>query len=846
MVEVFRESRRRSRRGVVAWLRFWSRTSADLAVTLIQEWWTVARESGRSGSSPQGRVRVGMDVRSALREMGRSPGSAGLASLTLGIGLAASLLMLVLVRDVLMRPLPFSQPERLVRLLERNEAGNGFWPSFPNIVDWREQATVLEGVAAAEVGTVKPVLIGGTAVGVPVARVSRGFFDLLGIEPRVGRNFTADENQPGGEAVAIISEELWRGVLGSSPLGELTLDVGRDRFRVIGVLPSGFRFLGNGNAWLSAGVWLPLERSTDLGPRQSHGYHTVARLRGGVGLEQARQTMQALAVQLREANHGSTDADFIDVQPLLQAVIGSAGAPLRLLLIAAFVVLIIACLNVAAVLLARGLGRSHAFAVRTALGARRWDLIRLQLMHAVALAVPGTLIGILGAWGGLIAVRSLWPSAVARLDQASIDPAAVALCTGIALIAAMVSGVAPALVLSGRRGIADPMRTHGSTSTTRSQRLLWDGFVGGQIALTLVLLAGSSLLTRSLMAALAVDTGYDTGGVAIASIALPDSRFEEPARRVTFYDEVLRRLRGSPGISAAGLVSVPPDEAYTMVGRSGRGPGDQRTMWIAYRIADPGYFETVHIPVEAGGMDVASNGVLIDRELANGLWQPGAVPIGERVDAESDMTVTGVTGSTRLWNQQAAIGAIYVDYHRRPESLLSMYVVARGTNAAAAGAAIRAAVRATDPIVPVDVRSLNSRLRDTMADRTLMLGIAGAFAGVALLLAIAGVYALVSQAVARRHRESGIRLVLGARPSQVRRRVLGVGLRGVFAGIPIGVLAAIAAGWTLRSQLFQVSFFDAFAFAVPVVLLLGASLFAAWLPARRATRVDPVKLLRDN
>jgi putative ABC transport system permease protein len=420
------------------------------------------------------------------------------------------------------------------------------------------------------------------------------------------------------------------------------------------------------------------------------------------------------------------------------------------------------------------------------------------------------------------------------------------LCAGIALIAALVAGMAPAFALSSRRRIADPMRSHGSTTMTRAHRLLWDSFVGGQVALTLVLLAGSALLTRSLLASLAVDTGYDAEGVTIASLALPESRFEEPERRVTFYDEVLRRLRETAGIAAAGVISVPPDEVYTMIGRSGRGQGDDRTMWIAYRITDPGYFETLRIPVEAGTLDALSNGVLIDRNMASGLWQPGAVPIGERVDTESDMTVAGVTGSTRLWNQQAVVGAVYVDYHRRPESLLSMYVVARGRDAGAAGAAIRDAVRATDPLVAVEVRTLNSRLRATMADRTLMLGIALAFAAVALLLAIAGVYALVSQAVERRKRESGIRLVLGALPRQVRRRVLRVGLRGVLVGTPIGLLAACIAGWMIQSQLFQIRFYDGFAFATPVVVLLGASLLAAWLPARRATRVDPVQLLRDG
>jgi predicted permease len=645
----------------------------------------------------------------------------------------------------------------------------------------------------------------------------------------------------------MISTEYWRGRLGGRPLADLSLEIGRDAYRVIGVLPAEFRFLGHGNAWLRADVWLPLERETDHGGRTSHGFHTIARLSPGVELESARRAMNDLAARLRAEHGQATHADSIRVEPLMDAVLAPARAPLRLLLIASFVVLLVACCNLGASLLARGIARGRELAVRAALGARRTDIARLLLVQAAIIALPGTVLGVAGAWCALIVIRSQSPDAVPRLHEAAMNPAAIAVAVVLALATAAAAGLLPALTLSVRN-VAKEFRTHGAATGTRRQRWLWDGFVAAQTALTLVLLVSSAVLVRSLLSALSVDVGYRWNDVVIASITLPERRFDEETRRVLFYDALLQRLRAAPGVDAAGLVNVPPDEIYNRIGPVRR-PDTETQLWSGFRLVDQGFFETLEIPVLAGSLDTSGDAVLIDENMASALWGAGARPVGERVQGSGGgpaSAVAGVAGSIRMWNQNTPIGAMYVHYSRVPQQLLAMQVLARGPDRSRVADAIRQAIAATDPVVPFAIVALEDRVRASMADRSLMMLIASGFAGVALFLAAAGVYALVAQAVARRRRESGIRLILGAHPRHVRRRVVRLGLRSCMAGIAVGLLASFAAAMLIRAQLSDVAALDPLAFLAATVLLIAAAWLASAIPARRAGRVDPVRLLRDD
>lgn len=840
MLEVFEDGLAAARRrGMLAVALFTGRAVLDAVVAGAAERRSppVEARSWRQG--------LRLDIRAAVRDASRRPGAAFLSIGTLALGIAATVLIGVLVRDVLLAPLPFADPDGLVRLLERTEEGATFWPSLPNVVDWREQARVFDGVAAADIGTVKPVLIGNDARRVTTGSVSQGFFELLGIRPVAGRGFRPEEGVAGAAAVVLIGEELWS-ALGRPPLEDLVLRIDRETAPVIGVVPAGFRFLGHGNGWLQADVWTALERN---GPqeRRSHGYHTVARLAPGTDLASARAAMAQLATRLAATYGDDTDAQTVVVEPLASAVLGRTRDPLTLLGAGAIVVLLVSVLNLGAGLLARGIAGAPGLAVRTALGARRADLIRLQLIHASVLAGPGAILGGGLAWLGLQVIRSLSAGAVPRLDQAGIDPLAVAGAVGIAWLAALAAGVLPALTLSRTAGLSARVRTRGSTRG-KHHNLMWDLFVAGQIALTMGLLVAAGLLVRSMIAALDMDLGYEPAGVVIAPIALPESRYLEPDRRVAYFEALLDRLRADPAIAAAGMVSTPPDETFAYIAPARRDVGEA-SFWSGFRLADPDYFQTLRIPVETGSLDPASDAVVIDRQLADALWKAES-PLGTRVaSAMTDglLPVSGVVGGIREWQQEdGGLGAIYMHYRRRPDALLTMNVLARGPSPQATIRAFRAAASATDPLVPIDVDLLGDRIARSMADRRLMLGIAGGFALIALLLAAAGVHSLITQAAARRRRETGIRMILGESGGSIRRRMLGAGLRAAVFGVSAGAIVAWMAGRALRSQLFGITAGDPAGLGGAAALLLVTAGLAAWLPARRAVRTDPAALLRDE
>jgi hypothetical protein len=393
--------------------------------------------------------------------------------------------------------------------------------------------------------------------------------------------------------------------------------------------------------------------------------------------------------------------------------------------------------------------------------------------------------------------------------------------------------------------VANRMRTRDSTDT-RGRRRVWDAFVGAQAALTLVLLVSSLMLLRSLLAALSVDVGYDASAVTMVSISLPETTYAEPARRVAFHEQFLERLRGRPEVVAAGITNIPPDEIQAWIGRTSRPEDETRTMWGGYRIVDPGFFEVLRVPVQSGELS-RSGAVLVDRTVVDGLFD-GEAPIGRRVRssvAGLTLTVSGVAGSVRQWDQNMPIGFVYQDYRQQPELLLSMHVLVRG-DAVQIADAVRSTMNAVDPLVPYSLASLNERIRATMSSRALMLLIALGFAAVSLVLAAVGIHALVAQSVARRHRESGIRLVLGAAPGQVHRRLAGMGVRSALIGIAVGALASIGAARAIRSQLFGLDTLDPLSLFGSIAVLASVAWVAAWLPARKAGRVDPAGLLHES
>jgi putative ABC transport system permease protein len=842
LLEVFRDAYTRRRGSRVG---FWMRMLVDLLVTAMAE--RMSGQRAPDGGRRSGVGAVMLDLTVAVRRLGREPGQAAVSAFALGVGLAATVLAAVLVRDVLLTPLPFAEPDRLVRLLERDSTGGGWYPSYPNIRDWREQATFLDGVVATDVPQDRTVLFDGSAVRTSVGAVSRGFFELLGVRPVVGRTFAPEEDVAGGPPVALVSREFWRSVLGERALAGIALTIGTETYAVIGVLPSGFRFLAEPGAWRNASIWLPLERN-ELGGRQSHGYHTVARLREGVTLEAAAAGMTRLSAALK-AQHGEpTQADDVRVTALSDEVVGAARQPLRLLLGAAVFVLLVTCFNLAGAVLARGLARSRELSIRVSLGARRRDLIRHVVIETGALAVPGAAIGILLAAAGLRAVQSMGLS-VPRLDEVRLDAVGVGLTVLLAVVVAVGAGLVPALALPVR-DLAARLRTQGPPTHTREQRHLWHGFVAVQVALTLVLLAGTGLLVRSLREVVTRDIGYEPGGLLAVDVSLPELHYADDARRVRYYTEALERVRRLPGVQAAGLTNVLPHETTARTSSTRSVRSDTLFVFGGLRVVDPGYFAALGITQLAGaGFDAGvarQHAAVIDTTLVRQLWRDRS-PLGDGVRnyyVGDTLTVIGTVASIREWNYRP-VGVVYVDYRARPAFLLDMHFIVRPATPQVA-AAVRGALEAIDPLVPVTVEGLETRIAQTYGERRLLLLIAACFAAVALLLAALGVYAVVAYAVARELKAAAIRITLGARRGAVIGRLIVRGLRPVLTGLLAGAVAAVPAFAALRSQLFGVQPFDPLSLAGGVVALTAIAVLAAYLPARTAGRVDPIVILRPD
>jgi predicted permease len=792
---------------------------------------------------------VSSDIQHGIRRLAKSPAWAATAAGTLALGLAASIVAAVLVRDVLLRPLPFHEPERLVRIVEVSENGRRWWPSFPNAADWREHGRMFAGVGIADVPAVRPVEVNGQAVRVAVSRAARGLFETLGVRPVVGRVFTPEENRPGGPPSAMVSEAFWRRHLGGAAPGVSRVLVGLEQLTVVGVLPASFRFLGDGGDWSHADVWTPLERNTNLGRRTTHGYHVVARLRDGLALNDARADMNDLLRVLRAQHAQPTQAHTALLTPLQDFVVGGARDSLQLLLYAAAGLLLVSCLNLAAAILAQGLSRARELSLRLALGATRWKLARHLLAEAAALAVPGAILGLGLAALGLRLIRTRAAASLPRLDEASLDPQAVLVGCGVAALTMVAAGLVPAALLSARSPV-DRLRTHGATAASPGRERAWTMFVVAQMALTMVLLTGTGLLVRSFVAAVSVDVGYDARDVLAVDVALPETHYSAPGRRIAYYDAALDRLRSTPGVRAAGLTNVLPHVTSMLMASTRRDRPEAKTVFGGYRLIDRGYLDAIGVvQVQGQGLHAAGT-ALIDRTLHDSLWSGGPA-LGDRVlnnFSDRPLTVAGVVGAVREWQQvNDTIGAVYVDFRERPDRIQAMHVVVRYAGGRARGeAVILDALRSVDPLVPVTIAPLAARAGESLSGRRLMLLLASGFGACALLLAAAGVHAMVAFAVGRERRESAIRLALGAQPCALGARVLWKGIGPAAAGVAVGIAAAVPLARVMRAQLFQVEPSDPRAFACAAFALLAAAIAAAAVPARRAARVPAAEALRED
>jgi predicted permease len=798
------------------------------------------------------------DVRLALRRMWRAPGFTALAVLTLMLAVGATTAIFTIVDHVVLRPLPYPAPERLVAISGKSESGEPVaYVSSADWLDWRAASRTLAATALyRNHETPYPVGDGTTVERVPTREASADFFTVLGAPMLVGRAFTAAEVEAHAP-VAVVSEGYWRRTLGADPELGTPLRVAGRPYTVVGVVAEAQVFPEGTDLWLGM-----VPRPGSGAERTWVNWMVIARLAPGVTVAQAREELDAIAARVHQADPAAIYSYGADVQPLRAALLDDAPRQLGILLGAVALVLLIACANLGGANLARGVARGPELALRDALGAGRARLVRQLLVEQMLVAAVGGAAGVLLAWWLVRVLVAAAAGRIPRIETATIDARVLVAAAGITVLAVLASGLLPALRLSRTSLRARMMGgARGSVAGHGTPGLL---LVGGELALALVLLAGAGLLVRSLHALLERDLGYRTEGVTAVELDLAGSSFAtDTLRHAAFWDALLPALGSVPGVTAAGAANAIP------LGTAGTGFVDvddaiDQGYGAGYRVVGGDYFRTLGIPLLAGralderdrqgGAPVA----VVNRAMAEAYW-PGRSPIGHRVRASSMeggggahverapwRTVVGVVGDIRHWGyDEAPRSERYVPYTQSAARAIQVTAVVRATQPLSALApAIRERVRDIDPNVAVELGTLQERVDRSLAGRRLPLLVLSGFSVLALLLAAVGRYSVLAFTVARRTRELAVRAALGAARPRLLRLVLGQAVRVLLAGTVAGLAGAWAVTRLLRAMLVDVSPTDPLALALASALLFVIGLAAAAVPTMRALRVDPIIALR--
>ncbi|HEX5479791.1 MAG TPA: ABC transporter permease [Dehalococcoidia bacterium] len=804
------------------------------------------------------------DIRYAVRAFLGNRGVALVAVLVLALGIGATTTVYSVVEGVLLSPLPYADAGRVVNIgqIPRTRAATALrraeWPSRAEFLALRARNHSFEELSTANGGM--PVLTGlGDATRLSAWEVMSNLFPMLGIQPILGRGFTAEEDRPGSAPVAILSYAFWSARFGRDPgaIGRsITLD--RTDYLVVGVMPARFRFPMVAGRRFSSGadVWLSIGPTLSTSPRdmQSSAF-TVGRLRPGVGIAEARADVSAVLRQLAE--HTPRLENMVPVvTPMRDLAVGNVRTPLLLVLGAVGFVLLIACANVANLLLARAIARQREMAIRVALGATRWRIVRQLLTEAVFLALAGAAAGVLLATWGVPPLVSLAGSELPRIQQVGVNLRVLAAAAGAAVLTGVLFGLAPAL--HAVRGISPAALKEGSTAagTGAGHTRASGAFVIVQVALTLVLLVGAGLLGRSFINLITLDPGFDAQHMLVAKMILPGDRYPGGASTLAFAHTTVDRLEALPGVTAAAVSTAMPlaGGLHGSINVAGAPKQDDAPQGH-FTAVTPGYFRALGIPLRRGrlfrpGDRGGAQQVVVNDALTRALF-PRQDPIGKRISfgmyTTDTGTIVGVVGNTRGRSLVAAPPPIvYESLADDPQYFVNAIVRTAGDPGALA-APLRATLRDIDPDLPVDnLQTMPEVMAESITAQRLYATLLGVFSTLALLMAAAGLYALVSYAVARRTREVGIRLALGALPRDVLRLVVGRGARLALAGICIGTVGALAATRVLGSFLFEITPTDPVVFVGVALGIAVVALGASWLPARRATRIDPVAVLRDE
>ena len=798
------------------------------------------------------------DIRYAVRRLAKNPAFTLVALLTLALGIGANTAIFSVVHGVLLKPLPYPDSERLVGIFHVSD-GQRAVMSGPNFMDVRQRSRTLESAAA--VTRTRVILTGhGEPVRLEASAVTASLFDVLKVQPALGRRFTDTDNQPGRTSVTILSHGLWRQQFAGNPSvvgSRVTLD--GESYEVVGVMPDGFSFPA-GRA-----LWTPLEFNEGVLRSQRGAWYlnAVGRVRPEVSLEQAKAEVETIGAQLAQQYPDDNESLAISVAQLHDAMVGDVRRTMYVLLGAVGFVLLIACVNVANLLLARAAAREGEIAVRTALGAGRARLVRQLLTESLLLSVVGGLLGLLLAVWGVELLLQLEPQGIPRLAEVAVNGRVAAFSVLLSVVTGFIFGAFPALHTT-RSGLALALKEAGRGAlTSRGGSRLRSTLVVAEVALAVTLLAGAGLLIRSFSRLAAVDPGFDVRPALTFTLTLPDARYEEPTRQAAFFDQLLPRLEALPGVQQAAAVSALPFNgnfiiSFEVGGRAPVPPAQRPAMQI--RAATTKYFDLLGIPLKRGRLftdadRIGTTPVVLITESAARQFFADEDPIGRKITLgmgrgpgtpRAGGEVVGVVGDVKdAGLSEAAPPTLYLPYQQWPMPSMSV-TVASAVPPSTLGESARRTVYSLDPNLPVsNVRTLDEIVARSISQPRFYMTLLTIFAGVAVALAAIGIFGVLSYAVAQRTREIGIRMALGAYERTVILLVLRDALVMAGLGLAIGMAVALPLTKTLiATLLYETPPNDPVTFTAVAVLLVVIALAAAGVPARRATRVDPIVALR--
>ena len=803
------------------------------------------------------------DIRYGIRSLLKQPGFTAIAVVTLTLGIGANTAIFSVVNTLLLRPLPFTDPDRLVQVWEANRkrGQNTMDVSYPNFADWRDQNQVFEQIAAYSDKTFNLTSI-GEPERIQGEIVSPSLFPLLGIKPVLGRVLLPEEDHPNKVFSVVISEGLWRRRFNSDPqiIGQ-TIRLNSESFTVVGVVPN---IADVFDLPTDTEVWIPISHSVGFNNRDGHYLDVLARLKPGVMRAQAQADMDRITGALAAQYSFSNTDHGVRLVPLQEQIVGDFRLALLVLLGAVAFVLLIASANVANMLLARAASRQKEIAIRTALGAGRFRLIRQLLTESLLLSLIGGAIGLLLALWGVYLLVAFGPADLPRAKEVALDGRVLTFTLAVSLLTGIIFGLVPALQAS-RLDLNEALKESGRSATgSASHRRLRSLLVVCEIALSLVLLVGAGLLMRSFLKLQAVNPGFNPNNVLTMKVSLRGSNYQKTEPVIAFHDQLLEKIKALPGVQSVATrshVPIAPDDGYANLSFAieGRLPGPANRSNAFYNAISPDYFQTMEIPVRKGRPfdahddQEARNVIIINETLAHRYFS-GEDPIGKRMTLndknpkeEDWATIVGVVKDTKpraLDLTSSPVAEMYMPFAQQPQS--SMALMIRATNKPeSVVAAVRREVQALDKNQLVhSIRTLDSVMSEAVAAPRFRTSLLGVFAVVALILAMVGIYGVMSYAVTQRTREIGIRMALGARAADVVKLIVKNGMGPVLLGVALGLAGAIGLTRLVASFLFGVTPTDALTLATVSLSLILVALIACCLPARRAAKVDPLVALR--